>query len=135
MDFVDALHLVRREGGEAMISFDRSMAWANQLKRISWSSRTDAVRCASRAATSGLGWTLRTAATTNNWTALCWAAELGLLVALSSSGKGNRVMTSPYGISWSSRSSAADNAWTSLCWSPLRELLVAVSSSDVSLWL
>jgi hypothetical protein len=55
--------------------------------------------------------------------------QLGLLVALSSSGKGNRVMTSPDGISWSSRSSAADNAWTSLCWSPQRELLVAAASS------
>jgi len=65
----------------------------------------------------------------NSWQAICWAAELGLLVGVSSSGKGNRVMTSPDGINWTSRSSAADNAWTSLCWAPERELLVAVSSS------
>jgi hypothetical protein len=68
----------------------------------------------------GRNWTLRTAAAANNWTALCWTAELGLFVAVSSSGKGNRVMTSTDGISWSSHSSAADNALTSLCWSPQR---------------
>ena len=30
----------------------------------------------------GRNWTLRTAAVANNWTAICGAAELGLLVAL-----------------------------------------------------
>ena len=38
---------------------------------------------------------LVSATAANSWMALYWAAELGLLVALSSSGRGNRVMVSP----------------------------------------
>jgi len=49
--------------------------------------------------------------------------------AVSSSGRGNRWMTSADGINWTSRTSAADNAWASLCWLPERELLVALASS------
>jgi hypothetical protein len=39
----------------------------------------------------GRNWTLRTAAANTNWTALYWAAELGLLVAVSGSGRGDQL--------------------------------------------
>jgi hypothetical protein len=52
-----------------------------------------------------------------------------LLVALNSSGTGNRIMTSADGLSWTVRSSPADLGWRSLCWSPQRSQFAAVSNS------
>ena len=40
-------------------------------------------------------WTARASAVDNSWLSVCWAAELGLFVAVSYTGTGNRVMTSP----------------------------------------
>ena len=34
----------------------------------------------------GINWTLRTSAADNSWRSVCWAAELGLLVAVQSLG-------------------------------------------------
>jgi hypothetical protein len=51
----------------------------------------------------------------------------GLFVAVSSSGTGDRVMTSPDGITWIIRASAADNVWNSVTYGG--GLFVAVSSS------
>jgi len=77
--------------------------------------------------TVGLGpWTQRNTASTNTWIAALWAEELGLFVATSFDGTGNRVQTSPDGIEWTSRASAADNQWWDLAWSPSLRLLVAV---------
>jgi hypothetical protein len=45
----------------------------------------------------GIRWSAQPAAADHNWVALCWAAELGLFVAVSDSGMGNRVMTSTDG--------------------------------------
>jgi hypothetical protein len=74
-------------------------------------------------------WTLQQTPANNNWSGVCWAPELGLLVAVASSGTGNRVMTSSDGLSWTVRSSPADLGWGSLCWSPQRRQFVAVSNS------
>ena len=54
-------------------------------------------------------WSLRTQASSDNWRSVCWSYDLGLFCAVSSTGTGNRVMTSPDGITWTSRTSAADN--------------------------
>ena len=43
----------------------------------------------------GIRWSPQPSAADQNWVALCWAKELGLLVAVPSSGTGNRVMVSP----------------------------------------
>jgi len=51
-------------------------------------------------------WDARSAAQANTWYGLCWAAELGLFCATSSSGT-SRVMTSPDGINWTNRTAAA----------------------------
>ncbi len=48
-------------------------------------------------------------------------------MAVSSSGTGNRVMTSPDGITWTARTSAANNSWTSVIHG--NGLFVAVASS------
>ena len=53
--------------------------------------------------------TSRTSAADNNWYSVCYGN--GIFVAVSSSGTGNRVMTSPDGIEWKSRTPAADNDW------------------------
>ncbi len=52
-----------------------------------------------------------------------------LLVAVSSTGIGNRVMTSPDGIAWTTRISAADFNWQSVAWSPSLGLFAAVANS------
>jgi hypothetical protein len=84
---------------------------------------------ASEALKVALKWYTRLNSTNNNWTSVCWSPELGLLCAVSSSGTGNRVMTSPDGITWTTRTSATDNAWNSVCWSSELGLLCAVSTN------
>lgn len=58
-----------------------------------------------------LAWTSGTN-TTNNWQEVVFGN--GLFVAVSNTGTGNRVMTSPDGSTWTSRISAADNNWTGI---------------------
>jgi hypothetical protein len=60
---------------------------------------------------------------------VCWAAEVGLFVAVATVGSGNKVMTSPDGITWTSRTSAADNSWICVCWAAEVGLFVAVAYS------
>jgi hypothetical protein len=68
----------------------------------------------------------------SNWVSVTWAAELGLFVAVSDTGTGNRVATSPDGIIWTRRTSAGDRTWRSVTWSPELRLLVAVGSNFVT---
>ncbi|MEQ8239303.1 MAG: YDG domain-containing protein, partial [Cyclobacteriaceae bacterium] len=72
----------------------------------------------------GVDWVTRSAAVDNNWSSVAYGN--GLFVAVSSSGTGNRVMTSPDGIEWTSRSSAADNPWNSITYG--NGLFVAVAN-------
>ena len=74
-------------------------------------------------------WISRTSATNNNWTSICYSFDKNLFVAVSNSGTGNRVMTSPDSITWTSRTSAVNNNWTSVCYSQDLGLFVAVSNS------
>ena len=53
----------------------------------------------------------------------------GLFVAVSNTGSGNRVMTSPDGITWTSRSSAADNSWQSVTYGNGLFVAVALTGS------
>jgi hypothetical protein len=68
-------------------------------------------------------WTARTSAADNQWFSVTYGN--GLFVAVSSSGTGNRVMTSPDGITWTARTSAADNNWHSVTYG--NGLFVAVA--------
>ena len=52
-----------------------------------------------------------------------------LLMAVSSSSTGNRIMTSPDGITWALRNTPASTGWRSICWSPQRRQFAAVSNS------
>lgn len=69
-------------------------------------------------------WTSRTSAADNNWSSVAYGN--GIFVAVSTSGTGNRVMTSPDGITWTIRSSAADQSWNAVAFG--NGLFVAVSS-------
>ncbi len=60
----------------------------------------------------GVQWTQRTSASNNDWNSVTYGN--GIFVAVSSTGTGDRVMTSPDGITWTSRTSAVDNEWTSV---------------------
>jgi hypothetical protein len=65
----------------------------------------------------------RTSAADNLWRSVAYGN--GLFVAVSVTGTGNRVMTSPDGITWTIRTSAADNPWQSVAYGD--GLWVAVS--------
>ena len=70
-------------------------------------------------------WTSRTSAADNAWQSVTYGN--GVFVAVSNTGVGNRVMTSPDGITWTIRASAADNDWNDVTFGA--GLFVAVSNS------
>ena len=73
-------------------------------------------------------WTSRTSAADNFWYSVTYGN--GLFVAVSASGTGNRVMTSPDGVVWTSRTSAANSSWYGVTYG--NGLFVAVSITGVS---
>ena len=73
----------------------------------------------------GTKWTEGTSAADNVWKSVTYSN--GLFVAVSNTGTGNRVMTSPDGITWTTRTSAADVSWSSVTYG--NGLFVAVASS------
>jgi hypothetical protein len=76
-------------------------------------------------AATGIDWTAGSGAEGDSWRSVAYGN--GLFVAVSDSGTGNRVMTSPDGITWTIRTSAADNNWNSVAYG--NGLFVAVSDS------
>jgi Secretion system C-terminal sorting domain len=77
-------------------------------------------------AQTGITWNIQSSASDNNWSDVTYGN--GLFVAVSGSGSGNRVMTSPNGINWTSRTSAADNNWRSVVFG--NSIFVAVGSGS-----
>jgi len=75
----------------------------------------------------GITWTARTSAANNQWMDITYGN--GIFVAVSQSGTGNRVMTSPDGVTWTARSSAANNLWTSVAYGNGRFVAVACGVS------
>jgi hypothetical protein len=76
----------------------------------------------------GLTWTTRTSAADNNWYSVTWGNNL--FVATSTSGTGDRVMTSPDGVTWTLQTSAANNSWFGVTYGA--GLFVAVAYSAAS---
>ncbi len=76
-------------------------------------------------------WQLRSHVSNKEFRSCCWSAKLGLFVAVSAAGTGDRVLTSSDGITWTTRASAADYFWRSVCWSDEQNIFVAVASSGV----
>lgn len=68
----------------------------------------------------------------NEWEAGAWSPSLSLFAVVSTSGTGNRVITSPNGIDWTSRASAADVPWKDVTWSVDLSLFVAVGGSTLT---
>ena len=81
-------------------------------------------------------WTLRTSPADNSWSSVTWGGPAGSekFVAVSATGTGNRVMTSPDGVTWTIGVSAADNNWRSVTWGgPVgSKKFVAVSNSGAA---
>ena len=76
----------------------------------------------------GVNWNQRIPAADNSWNSITYGN--GLFVAVSSTGVGNRVMTSLDGITWTPGTSVADNSWQSVTYGI--GLFVAVSSTGTS---
>jgi cytoskeletal protein CcmA (bactofilin family) len=78
-------------------------------------------------------WRTRTSPEDNNWTSICWAPELGLFCAISSTGGTTHMMTSSNGITWTLQyGTMIKRLWTSICWSPELSLFCAVSEGGIS---
>lgn len=77
-------------------------------------------------------WFSRTTGADNSWTAVAWSPALGMFAAVSSTGTGNRVMTSYDGITWTARTSAADSGWQDIVWADSLGLFVAVAGSGAN---
>jgi hypothetical protein len=87
----------------------------------------------------GLTWSRQDASDTSNWwSCVEWAPELGLFCALSvgtdggGSGTTHRVMTSPDGLAWTNREAAQAIAWRDLAWSPSLGLFAAVANAGTN---
>ena len=78
------------------------------------------------ASTVGESWTSRTSAANNEWRSVTYGN--GLFVAVSATGTGNRVMTSPDGITWTGRGSPNETSWLSVTYG--NGLFVAVASGN-----
>lgn len=76
----------------------------------------------------GYEWEIQVAAANNTWQSVCWSPELTLFVAVSDSGTGHLVMTSPDGETWTPRIPSKTSMWRGVCWSPELTLFVAVSN-------
>ena len=68
-----------------------------------------------------------------NWTSVTYGTPngVGLFVAVSTSGTGNRVMTSPDGFTWTSRTSAADNNWREVVYGTPNGIGLFVAVADL----
>lgn len=76
----------------------------------------------------GITWESQTNPVDNTWNGITYGN--GLFVATSSSGTGNRAMTSPDGVNWTIRTSAADNPWVDVAYGD--GIFVAVSNSGAT---
>jgi hypothetical protein len=74
----------------------------------------------------GRSWIARSAATQDYWFSVCWAAELGLFVAVAGGGLATSAMTSPDGFVWTTRTVPA-SFLLNVCWSPELMLFVALA--------
>ena len=90
--------------GTFTITFTNPVALASSVFKITIQSGAH-----SESASTGVIWNSRASAADNNWYSVTYGN--GTFVAVSWSGTGNRVMTSPDGITWTARTSAADNYW------------------------
>ena len=68
----------------------------------------------------------------NNWVSVTYSIELGLYVAVASSGGTDRVMTSPDGKTWTIGTMPSTAGWTHVLWISTLGLFVACASSAVA---
>lgn len=79
------------------------------------------------ALTSVRSWGTRTIPNTNNYRQIAYGK--GLFVAISSSGVGNRVLTSRDGITWTARTSAADSGWVAIVFANNKFTAIAAATA------
>jgi hypothetical protein len=105
-----------------------ALVWAPELTRFIGIDNTRVVT-----SSNGINWTFGgNTAASNTWNSIAWAPELGLFAAVSSTGIGNRVMTSTDGFTWTIRNSAADKDWVKIEWAPGHGLFVALSHDNTN---
>lgn len=90
--------------GTFTITFTNPVALSSSVFRLTIQSSAH-----TESGSTGITWTSRTSAADNEWRDVVYGN--GTFVAVSVTGSGNRVMTSPDGITWTSRTSAANNEW------------------------
>ena len=88
--------------------------------------------------TDTINWPVRATPNDSNWQKVIWISDLGLFIAVGTTGTQRRVMSSIDGITWEINTSPLPAAagtlemmWTSICWSPELFRAVAVGSNAV----
>lgn len=77
----------------------------------------------------GRSWTLADAANGNAWNGVAYSSALQLLVAVSSTGDIDQVMTSSDGVNWTGFNAASVRNWRDVAWSPTLNLFAAVADT------
>ena len=107
---------------------------AGNLQSVTWSPQLSLFVAVGNAVilTSADGTTF-TARTNNGNTFIdvLWG-DVGMFVAVSTSGTNNRLSTSPDGVTWTSRSSVQDNTWSKIAYSPELGQFVVIGASGTN---
>ncbi len=120
----------------------RSIAWSPSLS-LFVAVAVSEVTGSHRVATSSTGalWTMRTAASSNDWDFVMWSSVGSLFIALATAGTTSRVMTSPDGTTWTGRStpsaswvSAETDGATVIALSGVSASGIQMSSTDGTTW-
>jgi len=106
--------------GTFTITFTNPVALSSNMFKLTIQSGAH-----TESASTGVIWNSRVSTADNGWYSVTYGK--GIFVAVSWSGTGNRVMTSPDGITWTARTSAADNNWLGVTYG--NGIFVAVSDT------
>lgn len=108
----------------------QDLAYSPTLGRWAAIARSGTSNRAMTSDDNGTTWTAQTTPTTTgdvSWRGIAWGN--GMFVAVSDTGTGTRVMTSPDGITWTMRTAAADNSWRRIAFGAGRFVAVAMTGT------
>jgi hypothetical protein len=104
----------------------RALDWSPKLGLFVGTCHTNNITIKS---SDGINWTSNSCPA-GSWIGLCWSPELEIFVAVSETGSGNQVMTSPDGANWTIRTTPTPTAaWFSVIWSKEMSLFCSVAYS------
>ena len=90
-------------------------AWSPTLAIFAFPAQTGTASQKVQTSSNGTTWgDAGTGVPTNIYNEVCWSAALGMFIAVSSDGAGNRVLTSTNGSTWTAQTSASNSTWNGI---------------------